>query len=131
MVFAHEEPIAAVMLFAEQKYECAVRARAELDRDFLCPICLQTIEDAFLTRCGHSFCYSCITTHLSNRNNCPSCGQYLTIDVLMPNVLLTKVISRPSSVDSYQKHSTLRMKLVLEGMRPSLAKEINLYMLKV
>lgn len=64
---------------------------AEVDKDFMCPICFQTMKDAFLTSCGHSFCYSCITTHLSNRSNCPSCAQYLTADQLIPNFLLTKV----------------------------------------
>ena len=64
---------------------------ADVDKDFLCPICFQTMQDAFLTSCGHSFCYACITTHLSNRSNCPSCARYLTADQLIPNFLLTKV----------------------------------------
>lgn len=94
MEFENEGLFKETMPTIEQKYEAAVRARADVDRDFLCPICLDTMEDAFLTRCGHSFCYSCIKTHLNNRNNCPSCAQYLTIDLIVPNVLLTKVISR-------------------------------------
>lgn len=77
----------------EEKYESAVRARANVDKDFLCPICFQTMEDAFLTYCGHSFCYTCIMTHLNNRNNCPSCARYLTNDQLIPNILLSKVSS--------------------------------------
>lgn len=63
----------------------------ELDKDFLCPICMQVIKDAFLTSCGHSFCYMCIVTHLRNKNDCPCCGQYLTINHLYPNFLLDKV----------------------------------------
>ena len=94
MEFANEELFEEPVFTVEQKYESALRARQDLDRDFLCPICLQTMEDAFLTRCGHSFCYSCILTHLKNRNNCPSCAQYLTIDSIVPNVLLMKVILR-------------------------------------
>uniref|UniRef100_A0A7I4DBE0 RING-type domain-containing protein n=1 Tax=Physcomitrium patens TaxID=3218 RepID=A0A7I4DBE0_PHYPA len=95
MGFEDEEPFGASS--GEQKYESAIRARAELDRDFLCPICLQTMEDAFLTRCGHSFCYSCIMTHLNNRSNCPCCAEYLTIDLLMPNFLLTKLMKKASA----------------------------------
>jgi len=65
---------------------------ADVDKDFMCPICFQTMEDAFLTSCcGHSFCYACISTHLSNRSNCPSCSRYLTADQLIPNFLLSKV----------------------------------------
>ena len=95
MVFSNEEPFAASRSSVEEKYEFAVRARADIDTDILCPICFETMEDAFLTRCGHNFCYTCIVTHLKNRNNCPSCAQYLTIDQLLPNFLLTKVMSCP------------------------------------
>lgn len=63
----------------------------ELDKDFLCPICMQIIKDAFLTACGHSFCYMCIVTHLRNKNDCPCCGHYLTVNQLFPNFLLDKV----------------------------------------
>ncbi|WZZ49714.1 hypothetical protein YC2023_049821 [Brassica napus] len=44
----------------------------DLDKDLLCPICMQVIKDAFLTACGHSFCYMCIITHLKNKSDCPS-----------------------------------------------------------
>lgn len=61
------------------------------DKDFLCPICMQIIKDAFLTACGHSFCYMCIITHLRNKSDCPCCGHYLTNSNLFPNFLLDKV----------------------------------------
>lgn len=72
--------------------------RTDVDKDFLCPICFQTMEDAFLTSCGHSFCYTCITTHLSNRSNCPSCARYLTTEQLIPNFLLMKVSFKTQSL---------------------------------
>ncbi|KAF3774821.1 E3 ubiquitin-protein ligase [Nymphaea thermarum] len=62
----------------------------ELDKDFLCPICMQIIKDAFLTSCGHTFCYMCIVTHLNNKNDCPCCAHYLTNNHLFPNFLLNK-----------------------------------------
>ena len=65
----------------------------ELDKDMLCPICMQIIKDAFLTSCGHSFCYLCITTHLRNKNDCPCCSHYLTNNHIFPNFLLNKVCS--------------------------------------
>ncbi|PON41652.1 TNF receptor-associated factor [Parasponia andersonii] len=66
----------------------------ELDKDFLCPICMQTIKDAFLTACGHSFCYMCIITHLRNKNDCPCCAHYLTTKQLFPNFLLDKLLKK-------------------------------------
>ncbi|XP_048327900.2 E3 ubiquitin-protein ligase COP1 [Ziziphus jujuba] len=70
---------------------------AELDKDFLCPICMQMIKDAFLTACGHSFCYMCIITHLRNKNDCPCCAHYLTTNQLFPNFLLDKLLKKTSA----------------------------------
>ncbi|XP_002970454.2 E3 ubiquitin-protein ligase COP1 [Selaginella moellendorffii] len=64
------------------------------DKDFQCPICIQTMKDAFLTACGHSFCYMCIITHLNNKKNCPCCGVYLTSSQLYPNFLLNKILKK-------------------------------------
>jgi E3 ubiquitin-protein ligase RFWD2 len=64
---------------------------SDMDKDSLCPICMQIISDAFLTACGHSFCYMCIVTHLRNKSDCPCCGHYLTTAHIFPNFLLDKV----------------------------------------
>ncbi|KAI8002007.1 E3 ubiquitin-protein ligase COP1 [Camellia lanceoleosa] len=75
----------------------AEAAALELDKDFLCPICMQIIKDAFLTACGHSFCYMCIVTHLRNKSDCPCCGHYLTTNHLFPNFLLNKLLKETSA----------------------------------
>ncbi|URE24239.1 E3 ubiquitin-protein ligase [Musa troglodytarum] len=72
----------------------AVEADAECDRDLLCPICMGVIKDAFLTACGHCFCYMCIVTHLNNKSDCPCCGNYLTKSHLYPNFLLNKLLKK-------------------------------------
>lgn len=59
--------------------------------DLACPICVETIEDAFATPCGHTFCFKCISTHLKNKSTCPSCGAHLVQDHIHPNFLLNKV----------------------------------------
>ncbi|KAG0480033.1 hypothetical protein HPP92_010891 [Vanilla planifolia] len=69
----------------------------ELDKDLLCPICMGMIKDAFLTACGHSFCYMCIVTHLQNKSDCPRCSQYLTKNLLYPNFLLNKLLKNASA----------------------------------
>ncbi|KAL8461499.1 hypothetical protein ACS0TY_032829 [Phlomoides rotata] len=68
-----------------------------LDKDILCPICMQIIKDAFLTACGHSFCYMCIVTHLQNKSDCPCCSHFLTTNHLYPNFLLNKLLMRTSA----------------------------------
>lgn len=64
---------------------------AQLDGDFLCPICMEVMKDAFLALCGHSFCYMCIVTHLRDKSDCPSCGRCLTVKCLYPNFPLDRV----------------------------------------
>ncbi|XP_051192560.1 E3 ubiquitin-protein ligase COP1 [Lolium perenne] len=72
-------------------------AAAAPDRELLCPICMALIKDAFLTACGHSFCYMCIVTHLTNKSDCPCCSNYLTKAQLYPNFLLDKVLKKMSA----------------------------------
>ncbi|XP_059437496.1 E3 ubiquitin-protein ligase COP1-like [Corylus avellana] len=67
---------------------------SDMDKDSLCPICMQIISDAFLTACGHSFCYMCIVTHLRNKSDCPCCSHYLTTAHIFPNFLLDKLLRR-------------------------------------
>ncbi|XP_011086216.1 E3 ubiquitin-protein ligase COP1 [Sesamum indicum] len=69
----------------------------EVDKDILCPICMQIIKDAFLTVCGHSFCYMCIVTHLQNKSNCPCCSHFLTTNHIYPNFLLNKLLTKTSA----------------------------------
>ncbi|KAJ3298937.1 coatomer subunit alpha [Rhizoclosmatium sp. JEL0117] len=64
-----------------------------------CPICLDVISDAYMTKCGHSFCHECITIHLSVTMNCPSCATALQQGEIYPNISLNNVISK-AGVDS-------------------------------
>ncbi|XP_015878256.2 E3 ubiquitin-protein ligase COP1-like isoform X3 [Ziziphus jujuba] len=78
----------------------------DADKDMLCPICMQIIKDAFLTACGHSFCYMCIVTHLHNKSNCPCCSHYLTVSHMFPNFLLDKILQFLKKNSSSQMANT-------------------------
>lgn len=89
--------------------------KREVDKDILCPICIQTMKDAFSTSCGHSFCYTCIATHLNNKKNCPCCGLYLTTSQLFPNFLLNKLLKKASAHQLVSSASpTEHLKLYLQ-----------------
>ena len=43
-------------------------------QDFTCPICLELLDDPFLTDCcGHRFCMKCITSAIRRKDECPLC----------------------------------------------------------
>jgi hypothetical protein len=61
------------------------------NEDLGCAICMETLSDPFVTACGHTFCYSCLTQSLQHNKHCPACSHYLTTELIYPNFLLSKV----------------------------------------
>ena len=52
---------------------------------FHCPICMNVLKDPVMCRNNqHYFCRECITKHLTNTHNCPTCQDELTEDTLVP-----------------------------------------------
>lgn len=41
---------------------------------YLSPICFDLIDIAHVTKCGHSFCQTCIQTALEHTHRCPKCN---------------------------------------------------------
>lgn len=64
------------------------------DKTLLCPICLQVLTEPFMSRCGHSFCLTCITTCLASKPECPVCKAPATKDALFPNFLAKELIQK-------------------------------------
>ncbi|MBN3302335.1 COP1 ligase, partial [Amia calva] len=60
---------------------------------FSSPICFEMIEEAHMTKCGHSFCYKCIRQSLEDGNRCPKCNYIIdNVDQLYPNLLVNELI---------------------------------------
>ncbi|XP_063977716.1 E3 ubiquitin-protein ligase COP1-like isoform X1 [Diachasmimorpha longicaudata] len=62
--------------------------------DYLCPICFEVIDEAHITRCGHTFCYKCITKTLESLGRCPKCNFNLGQQDIFPNFLLNELVSK-------------------------------------
>ena len=62
------------------------------NHDFICPICFEMIDEAYVTKCGHSFCYQCIFRSLEESNRCPKCNAIIGKDQIFPNFLLNKLV---------------------------------------
>ncbi|XP_052788985.1 E3 ubiquitin-protein ligase COP1-like isoform X2 [Mya arenaria] len=65
------------------------------DSDFLCPICFDLIEEAHMTKCGHTFCYKCIKQSLETANRCPKCNFVIeSQDLIFPNFMLNELVQK-------------------------------------
>ncbi|KAF2978277.1 hypothetical protein EK904_001711 [Melospiza melodia maxima] len=65
------------------------------------------IEEAYMTKCGHSFCYKCIHQSLEDNNRCPKCNYVVdNIDHLYPNFLVNELILKQK-----QRSEEKRLKL--------------------
>ncbi|KAL9236956.1 hypothetical protein vseg_011560 [Gypsophila vaccaria] len=76
--------------------------------EYNCPICMQMIKDAFLTACGHSYCYICIETHLRCKSDCPSCARFLSPHLIFPNFALDKLLKKISDRQFIQNASSTK-----------------------
>ncbi|XP_058269261.1 E3 ubiquitin/ISG15 ligase TRIM25-like isoform X2 [Hemibagrus wyckioides] len=76
-------------------------AGISVDQDqFLCPVCLDLLNDPVTTPCGHSFCKVCINGHWDHEDvkgvfSCPQCRETFTPrPVLRRNNMLTEVVEK-------------------------------------
>ncbi len=61
----------------------------------LCPICFDCIAEPHMTKCGHSFCYECITRSLETSDRCPKCSSQIEArDDIYPNFVLNDIVSK-------------------------------------
>ncbi|XP_030750221.1 E3 ubiquitin-protein ligase COP1-like isoform X1 [Sitophilus oryzae] len=66
----------------------------EKNSDFSCPICFNLIDEAHITKCGHTYCFGCITKSLETLKRCPKCNAAITNEDIFPNFLLNDLIKK-------------------------------------
>jgi len=84
------------------------------NNDFICPICFETLDEAYITKCGHSFCYQCIIRSLDESPRCPKCNNNIEQkDQLIPNFKLNELIqkSKHGSISSKKKKSAVNKEI--------------------
>ena len=62
------------------------------------PICLESLKEAKLTKCGHSFCNECIALALELSQKCPVCKTSIdSASDVFPNLLCKEYLSFPTN----------------------------------
>uniref|UniRef100_A0AAQ5XNT4 RING-type domain-containing protein n=1 Tax=Amphiprion ocellaris TaxID=80972 RepID=A0AAQ5XNT4_AMPOC len=88
-------------------YNGLLNSYEDKSNDFVCPICFEMIEEAHMTKCGHSFCFKCIRQSLEDSNRCPKCNYIVdNVDQLYPNFLVNELILKQK-----QRSEEKRLKL--------------------
>ncbi|KAJ2794871.1 hypothetical protein H4R20_006077, partial [Coemansia guatemalensis] len=80
-----------------------------------CPICLEPMREAFMAVCGHSFCYYCISTHLGERQFCPTCFHELDSNQVYPNFALNKLARQMDSAAMRSSNIVQQIRSSVEG----------------
>ncbi|XP_049489962.1 E3 ubiquitin-protein ligase COP1 isoform X6 [Panthera uncia] len=106
-----------------------INSYEDKSNDFVCPICFDMIEEAYMTKCGHSFCYKCIHQSLEDNNRCPKCNYVVdNIDHLYPNFLVNELILKQNqrfeekrfkldhSVSSTESHAA-QLQILMEFLK--------------
>lgn len=67
----------------------------EKNSEYYCPICFNLMEEAHITKCGHTFCYSCISKSIETYKHCPTCNSSITsLELIFPNFVLSDIIKK-------------------------------------
>lgn len=98
--------------------------------DYSCPICYELIHEAHITKCGHSFCYSCISRAIEAKSSCPKCGNILSGGIcdIFPNLALDKLVSNYKLLNGRKFESSSKLGIVhgLRGFVTAESKKLSL-----
>jgi len=63
--------------------------------NYSCPICFDLLNEPYMTKCGHTFCYSCLLSTIEQNPRCPKCSYAVeSISEAYPNFLLNELVSK-------------------------------------
>ncbi|CAF0964637.1 unnamed protein product [Rotaria sordida] len=65
-----------------------------IEEEYNCPICFELISEAYVSRCGHSFCSKCLQRTVESHRRCPKCQLSLQPSDIFPNYTLNAIIEK-------------------------------------
>lgn len=90
-----------------------------LSSDYSCPVCYELMTEAHITKCGHSFCFSCLSRSLETKLTCPKCGNMLPggIRDVFPNLALDKLVNKFKLLNPSRKIDSSSKLGIVAGLR--------------
>lgn len=75
----------------------------EINSDYLCPVCLDLISEAHMTKCGHTFCRACLVRSIESSKRCPKCNFGVdSVDHIFPNHTVNQQILKQRRISDLQ-----------------------------
>ncbi|XP_040825748.1 E3 ubiquitin-protein ligase TRIM31-like [Ochotona curzoniae] len=74
----------------------------DLQKELICPICLDILQDPVIIKCGHNFCHDCITQCKEVSEDliqCPLCKSFMRKDTFISNWQLGNLVERIRATD--------------------------------
>ncbi|XP_053406843.1 uncharacterized protein LOC123546491 [Mercenaria mercenaria] len=72
-----------------------------------CVICMDTIDDAEILKCGHKFCKECIEGYFKVKQVCPTCGQVCGIITGDQPDGTMEIAKRQVRLSGYERHNSI------------------------
>ncbi|CAF3535161.1 unnamed protein product [Rotaria socialis] len=79
---------------ASPKIEASAVFVSSIEEEYNCPICFELISEAYVSRCGHSFCSKCLQRTVESHRRCPKCQLSLQPSDIFPNYTLNAIIEK-------------------------------------
>ncbi|UJR07728.1 hypothetical protein I4U23_012013 [Adineta vaga] len=76
------------------KIESSTPFVSTIEEEYTCPICFELISEAYVSRCGHSFCNKCLQRTVESHRRCPKCQLSLQPADIFPNYTLNAIIEK-------------------------------------
>ncbi|CAF3368982.1 unnamed protein product [Rotaria socialis] len=88
------QPQTTINTTISPKVEKTSSLTSNIEEDYNCPICFELINEAFVSRCGHSFCSKCLQRTVESLHRCPKCQLSLQSSDIFPNYTLNAIIEK-------------------------------------
>ncbi|XP_028655101.1 E3 ubiquitin-protein ligase TRIM47 [Erpetoichthys calabaricus] len=104
-----------------------------LEKELICPICLDFFEDPVILQCGHNFCRYCILLHWEENGSdysgyqCPECRRTFPEITFTRNFLVKNLVNKLDDLNVFRTKDTKPVQPPKEDLCEKHHEELKLY----